>query len=79
MALDVDHLAREVGPEEAERRERDVGRAEHARSVSSSGKAARRIGVSVRSGLTALTRIPSSAHSSARPWVMFTTAALLAE
>ncbi len=48
-------------------------------SGDSPGNALRRIGVSVRSGLTALTRIPSSAHSSDRPWVMFTSAALLAE
>ena len=38
-----------------------------------------RIGVPVRSGLTQFTRTPAPAHSSARAWVRFTTAALAEE
>lgn len=38
-----------------------------------------RIGVAVRSGFTQLTRMPSSAHSSASAWVRLTMAALVEE
>ena len=41
-------------------------------------KLLRRLPVSVRPGTMQLTRMPSAAHSSLRPWVMFTIAALVA-